>query len=146
MTDNVRNLEGALTRVLFFAQCNNLELSVATAQNALRHTGYQASPQPATLPSITNAVCKHFNLTRHEIAGRSRTSRLTRPRHIAMYLMREDTNHSLPAIGAELGGRDHTTVLHAIRKIARELPKDSTLQLAIDSIRILLQQAAPHLS
>ncbi|MCY3802497.1 MAG: chromosomal replication initiator protein DnaA [Chloroflexi bacterium] len=144
VTDNVRNLEGSLTRVLFFAQCNNLELSVATTQKALRHTGYQASPQPATLLSVTNAVCRHFNLTREEIAGRSRSARLTRPRHIAMYLMREETNHSLPAIGAELGGRDHTTVLHGIRKITRELPKDSALQLAVDSIRTLLQQAAPH--
>ena len=61
-----------------------------------------------------------------------------------MYLMREDTKHSLPAIGAELGGRDHTTVLHGVRKITRELPEEPTLQLALDSIRVLIQQATPH--
>ena len=146
VTDNVRNLEGALTRVIFFAQCNNLELSVDTTQKALRRTGYQASSRPATLQAITNAVCEHFSLTREEITGRSRASRLTRPRHIAMYLIREETKHSLPAIGAELGGRDHTTVLHGVRKITRELSQDSGLELAVESIRILIQQATPHFS
>ncbi len=144
VTDNVRNLEGALTRVIFFAQCHDLELSVDTAQKALRRTGYRASPRRATLPCITTAVCEHFDLTRDEITGRSRTARLTRPRHVAMYLMREDTKHSLPAIGAELGGRDHTTVLHGVRKITRELPEEPTLQLTLDSIRVLIQQATPH--
>ena len=144
VTENVRNLEGALTRVVFFAQCNDLELSVDTTQKALHRTGYQASPRPATLPSITNAVCEHFSLTREEITGRGRASRLTRPRHIAMYLMREETKHSLPAIGAELGNRDHTTVLHGVRKITGELTRDPTLQLAVDSIRVLIHQATPR--
>ena len=145
ITDNVRHLEGALTRVIFFAQCNDLKLSVDTTQKALHRTGYRAAPQPATLRSVTKAVCEHFSLTREEITGRSRTPRLTRPRHIAMYLMREETKQSLPAIGAELGGRDHTTVLHGVRKITRELPDNPTLQLAVDAIHVLIQRTVPQL-
>ncbi len=144
VTDNVRDLEGALTRVIFFAQCNKLQLSVDVAQQALHRTGYRAAPRALTLRSITNAVCEHFSLTTEEIAGRSRASRLTRPRHIAMYLMREDTNHSLPAIGAELGGRDHTTILYGVRKISRQLSGDPTLQLAIESIRALNSLTKPY--
>ena len=142
--DNVRNLEGALTRVVFFAQCNKLELSVDVAQQALHRTGYRTGPRLVTLGDITNAVCEHFGLTAKEITGTSRVSRLTRPRHIAMYIMREDTNQSLPAIGANLGGRDHTTVLYGVRKISNELADDPALQLAVESIRALISPTTSY--
>jgi chromosomal replication initiator protein len=144
VTENVRALEGALTRVIFFAQCNKLDLSIDVARQALHRTAYRAAPRAVTLPSITSAACEHFGLTAAEITGRSRASRLTRPRHIAMYLMREDTNRSLPAIGAELGGRDHTTILYGVRKISRQVSGDPTLQLAIESIRALISHANPN--
>ena len=144
VTTNVRDLEGALTRVLFVAQCANADLNVEVAQRALQGTGYRGAQRFLTLNTIVTSVAQYFDVSPKEITGPSRQARFTRPRHIAMYLMREETTQSLPAIGAELGGRDHTTVLHGYRKIERQLLTDPEIQLAVETIRGTATRASAH--
>ena len=144
ITENVRELEGALTRVIFFAQCHKLELSLGVAEQALQHTAYRSSPQVVSLPAIVAATCRHFGLIKDDMLSPSRETRLTRPRHIAMFLMREYTSHSLPAIGNALGGRDHTTILYGIRKISRQISGDPELASAVDSVRTIIADPANY--
>jgi chromosomal replication initiator protein len=130
---NVRELEGALNRVVAYAQINHLSMGVETARRAL--ADLMVRREPPALEAVLRAVGAHYRLDVAEIVGRSRVARVSEPRQVAMYLMREDADASFPAIGAFLGGRDHTTVLHGCDKIARLVDRDAKLRRDVMQIR-----------
>ena len=134
---NVRELEGALTRLEAYASLSGRTVDLALVREAL-------GPSPLarrgpSLQRIVAEVCQHYGVGRDELSGRRRTARLALPRHVAMYLGREHTSLPLAAIGAELGGRDHSTVAHALGTIERRLAKDAALREAMTLLRARLQ-------
>ncbi|MDD7758187.1 chromosomal replication initiator protein DnaA [Aerococcus suis] len=138
---NIRELEGALTSVQAYAVMNQEDLTPNIAAKALR--SYQSN-QPKTAPSIPfiqQTVAQYFNLEVADLKGKKRVRTIVVPRQIAMYLAREITESSLPKIGQEFGGKDHTTVLHAYEKMAEEFQKNSDIRRDIDSIKKLLENS-----
>lgn len=114
---NVRDLEGALQRILAFSRFTNQPFSIDMAQDALKDL-LALHQKLVTLESIQKTVAEYFKVRVSELLSKKRTRSIARPRQIAMALAKELTNHSLPEIGEAFGGRDHTTVLHACRKVA----------------------------
>jgi chromosomal replication initiator protein len=114
---NVRDLEGALQRVMAFARFTNQPLSIDMAQEALKDL-LALHQKLVTLESIQKTAAEYFKIRVSELLSKKRTRSIARPRQVAMALAKELTNHSLPEIGEAFGGRDHTTVLHACRKVA----------------------------
>ncbi|MCO1337713.1 chromosomal replication initiation protein DnaA [Kocuria polaris] len=117
ISTNIRELEGALIRVTAFASLNNQAVDMALAETVLKDLITDEDAQEITSQAIIAQTAEYFGLTIEELNSKSRTRTLVTARQIAMYLLRELTDLSLPKIGAELGGRDHTTVIHADRKI-----------------------------
>ncbi|MFJ3957314.1 chromosomal replication initiator protein DnaA [Arthrobacter sp. NPDC090010] len=120
ISSNIRELEGALIRVTAFASLNRQPVDVALAEMVLKDLITDEGAQEITASQILDATADYFKLSLEELCSKSRTRTLVTARQIAMYLCRELTDMSLPKIGQEIGGRDHTTVMHADRKI-REL-------------------------
>ena len=120
IASNIRELEGALIRVTAFASLNRQPVDVALAEMVLKDLISDDNAQEITSSQILTQTAEYFKLSMEELCSKSRTRTLVTARQIAMYLCRELTDMSLPKIGQELGGRDHTTVIHADRKI-REL-------------------------
>lgn len=131
---NVRDLEGALQRVLAFSRFTNQPLSIEMAQEALKDL-LALHQKLVTLESIQKTVGEYFKVRVSDLLAKKRTRSIARPRQIAMALAKELTSHSLPEIGDAFGGRDHTTVLHACRKVA-EL-KESDPRVAEDYRNLL---------
>jgi chromosomal replication initiator protein len=134
ITSNIRELEGALMRVIAYASLNGVQLSKAVAVKALSDV-FAASESGLAPEEILKAVAEHYNLRPEEIRGAGRRKEVVIPRQIAMYLIREMTHASLPEIGQFFDGRDHTTVLYAIQKIQESLDTEPSLQQALKSIR-----------
>jgi chromosomal replication initiator protein len=125
VSTNIRELEGALTRVVAFSSLTGLALDVDLAEQVLRDLFPNSGDIPeVTIARIQDAVCERFSLTVHELVSPRRSQAVAYPRQVAMYLSRELTDASLPKIGKEFGGRDHTTVLHANAKITRMISED----------------------
>ena len=125
VTTNIRELEGALTRVVAFSSLTGLPLDVDLAEQVLRDLFPSGGDLPkVTIALIQEAVCERFSLTVQELVSPRRSQAVAYPRQVAMYLSRELTDASLPKIGKEFGGRDHTTVLHANAKITRMISED----------------------
>ena len=132
---NIRELEGALVRVVAFASLHNRPMDAALAQEALRDILPEAQPRQITIRLIQETVAEFYDLDVKELKIRKRTRNIAFPRQIAMYLCRELTDASLPRIGEEFGGRDHTTVIHAHDKIAHDLATDPVLRSTLQTIR-----------
>jgi chromosomal replication initiator protein len=113
---NIRELEGALIRVTAFANLNRQDVDLGVAENVLKDLIGEATKM-VTVASIIAVTAEYFGITVEDITGPSRSRMLVTARQIAMYLCRELTDLSLPKIGAEFGKRDHTTVIHACRKV-----------------------------
>jgi chromosomal replication initiator protein len=130
---NIRELEGALTRVLAFADLSGQPLSTGLVQTALA----DLLPQRGSLEprQVLQAVAEVFGLHPDELLGRSRSRDVALPRQVAMYLMREEVNASLPQIGEVLGGRDHTTVMYACEKVGDLIERDDRLRRQVLRIR-----------
>jgi chromosomal replication initiator protein len=124
VTTNIRELEGALTRVVAYASLTGRPISTEVAEEVLRDLFPQGATRPITIEQIQSAVSEMFHLSITDLRGDRRQQSIAYPRHIAMYLCRELTDASLPKIGAKFGGRDHSTVLHGVNKIARVLKED----------------------
>ncbi|MDR1393538.1 MAG: chromosomal replication initiator protein DnaA [Bifidobacteriaceae bacterium] len=141
VSSNVRELEGALIRVTAFANLNHQPVDLALAEVVLRDlvTDSQAVITPAL---IIGQTAKYFTLTVEDICGPSRRRNLIDARHIAMYLCRELTDLSLPAIAREFGGRDHTTIMSACRKVAETLSEKSALFNKVSALTYQIKQAA----
>jgi chromosomal replication initiator protein len=119
VTTNVRALEGALIRLVAYGSLTNRALDDALAHDVLQRLGLPHGLSLApSIQAIQDAACAHFKLTRDELLSRSRADRVLWPRQAAMYLCKELTEHSLPAIAREFAGRDHTTVLYACKRVA----------------------------
>jgi chromosomal replication initiator protein len=132
---NIRELEGALVRVVAFASMHNRPMDAALAQEALREILPESQPRQVTIRLIQETVAEYYDLDVREMKIRKRTRAVAFPRQVAMYLCRELTDASLPRIGDEFGGRDHTTVIHAHDKITRDLAADPTLRSALQTLR-----------
>jgi len=117
ITDNIRELEGALIRLIAWSNLNSEPLSVDRAREQLAGTLASNQPLVITPTMIIKATCTMYDLERDDLCGKSRRRPLVNARQVAMYVMRELTDLSYPAIGREFGGRDHTTVMHAVEKI-----------------------------
>jgi chromosomal replication initiator protein len=142
---NVRALEGALIRVVAYGSLTGRNLTTDLASDVLNRLYPQASDHgpPTSAPTISAIqalVCQRFGLSNEELLSTSRTGRIAQPRQLAMYLARELTEHSLPAIGRHFGGRDHTTVLYAWRQAQERLTRDENLKNTVDSLRTSLHQ------
>jgi len=132
---NIRELEGALTRVIAFASIHQREMDTEAAAVLLSDIIPAASRRPISIDAIKKAVSDHYSIPLEELTGKRRDKHIVFPRQVAMYIVREETPSSLPVIGQAFGGRDHTTALHSIEKIANELKEDERLRYEIQSIR-----------
>jgi chromosomal replication initiator protein len=136
---NIRELEGALIRVLAHASIVNTPVSLDVAQEILRDIIPMQDTPPLTIEAIQDAVASHYGISVDEMKGKRRDKNIVFPRQVAMYLIREETESSLPVIGAAFGGRDHTTALHAIEKITELVREDARLQADLRQVRSRLQ-------
>jgi chromosomal replication initiator protein len=123
---NIRELEGALTRVIAHANLMQAPMNIKTAETAL--VTVLDHETDLTPEQILTAVARHFNISEEDLIGRSRRRAVSEPRQLAMYLIREETHISFPAIGEMLGKRDHTTILHGCEKIAAQIETDPQLR------------------
>ena len=130
---NIRELEGALNRIVAFADLSGSALTPHLVEIALSDLLPQA--RTITPEQVLNIVARAFNMTSERLLGRDRSQVVALPRQIAMYLIREESNASLPQIGLVMGGRDHTTVMHAVEKIADKLETDDQLRKQVFKIR-----------
>jgi len=130
---NNRELEGGVVRVLGFAALSNREVSMDLAKDALRDLVHEPT-RSVTIQNITDAVLERFNARLSDLQSKRRTQTIAVPRQISMYLARRLTNRSLEEIGAFFGGRDHTTVLHAERKISKQMQRDPAFCGLVESI------------
>jgi chromosomal replication initiator protein len=130
---NIRELEGALTRVAVFADLSGLPLTSQLVDSALVDLlPRRTEVEPC---EVVSAVAQAFGVPLERMLGRDRSREVALPRQIAMYLLREEANISLPQIGATLGGRDHTTVMYGCDKIADLLERDDRLRRQVIEIR-----------
>lgn len=142
LPDNVRELEGTLTRVAAYARLTQQPLTLDLAAAALEDvTSHQPAPPPSPA-AIINVVCRHFNLTQQLLTSRDRARHLTYARQLAMYLLREEARRPLTEIGRLLGGRDHATVLHGCSKITKELGLLAETREDVECLRRLLRSPA----
>lgn len=137
---NIRELEGALIRVVAYSALMNKPITAELAEEALKDLVTQSGPRAITIGDIQQVVSDYYRLDVEELKGKKRTKSVAFPRQIAMYLSREMTDYSLPKIGEEFGGRDHTTVIHAHEKIARIVENDPHLQRAIEELKSRIRQ------
>lgn len=131
---NIRELEGALIRVVAYSSLINKDINADLAAEALKDIIPSSKPKIITIYDIQKAVGEQYNVKLDDFKAKKRTKSVAFPRQIAMYLSRELTDFSLPKIGDEFGGRDHTTVIHAHEKISKLVQTDSQLQQHIKEI------------
>lgn len=136
---NIRELEGALIRVVAYSSLTNKEISKELSEEALKDILSKNKPIEVTVDIIKEAVSKNFKIRMEDFTSRKRTRAIAHPRQIAMYLTRELTDLSLPKIGDEFGGRDHTTVIHACDKINKDMIKDENLKKKLNKIVLELK-------
>lgn len=137
---NIRELEGALIRIIAYSSLTNRDVSVNLASEALKDIISNKESAPVTVKTIQESVANYYNLRIEDLKSQRRTRNIAYPRQIAMYLSRKLTDMSLPKIGEEFGGRDHTTVIHAYEKISENLKTDEGLQSMINDITKKLTQ------
>ncbi len=141
VTTNIRELEGALTRVVAFSSLTGLPLTVELAEQVLRDLfPTHAGVSEVTIGKIQEEVCERFGLSVGELISPKRSQAVSYPRHVAMYLSRELTDASLPKIGKEFGGRDHTTVMHATSKITRLISEDRSVYNLVQDLTARIKQ------
>ena len=136
---NIRELEGALIRVVAYSSLINKDINADLAAEALKDIIPSSKPKVITIHEIQRVVGEHFNVKLEDFKAKKRTKSVAFPRQIAMYLSRELTDFSLPKIGEEFGGRDHTTVIHAHEKISKMLQSDSQFEKQLKEINELLK-------
>ena len=136
---NIRELEGALIRVVAYSSLINKDINADLAAEALKDIIPSSKPKVITIHEIQKVVGEHFSIKLEDFKAKKRTKSVAFPRQIAMYLSRELTDYSLPKIGEEFGGRDHTTVIHAHEKISKLLQADATLQKQMKELHEILK-------
>jgi len=136
---NVRALEGALIRVVAYSSLTGRPLSAELTSEVLEKlypgSGRRGAKREHSITDIQAAACAHFGVSFEELISSTRSVRVAWPRQVAMYLARELTGESLPAIGRRFGGRDHTTVLHAWRRTSARIAADHAVRHLVDKLR-----------
>ena len=135
---NIRELEGALVRVQAFAAIQSVDITTSLAAEALKALKSSQHLSPVSILKIQEDVAKYYHLQIKDLKGKKRVKNIVVPRQIAMYLSRELTDNSLPKIGAEFGGKDHTTVIHAHEKIQNLMKHDTIIQNEIAEIKEII--------
>ncbi|HEU4674083.1 MAG TPA: chromosomal replication initiator protein DnaA [Candidatus Limnocylindrales bacterium] len=138
VVSNIRELEGALNRIVAYASMGGMPITIELAQAVLSNVLYNPKKRMVTPERIAQTVADYYGLDMDALRGQKRDKAIVLPRQIAMFLMREETDASLLRIGAELGGRDHSTVLHACDKINRESAANDELRREIAAVRELI--------
>ncbi|MCC6407151.1 MAG: chromosomal replication initiator protein DnaA [Planctomycetes bacterium] len=138
---NIRELEGAVTRLIGFASLNNQPLTCEVARRVLRDVFSTVRGQPS-MEDIQRIVTSHFNVKLTDLQSRKRTNAIALPRQVSMYLARKITRHSLEEIGGFFGGRDHSTVLYAIEKVEGEMRDDPRFRELVAGFLTQLQRAS----
>lgn len=138
---NIRELEGALIRVVAYSSLVNADITTDLAAEALKDIIPNSRPRIISILDIQKSVGEHYNVRLEDFVAKKRTRAIAFPRQIAMFLSRELTDSSLPKIGSEFGGRDHSTVIHAHEKISKMLEDDKSLQQDIQEIKKALGRA-----
>jgi chromosomal replication initiator protein len=139
VTHNGRDLEGAVNRLLAHNKLTGQPVTLEMAEREMRDLIRPAEPKRVRIEDIQRVVARQYNVSRADLLSSRRTANVVRPRQVAMYLAKVLTLRSLPEIGRRFGGRDHTTVLHAVRKIENLAGNDSTLADEIETLKRLLQ-------
>ena len=140
VSSNIRELEGALTRVVAFSSLTGRPMNEDLAQQVLKDVFPQGDLPQVSIESIQQTVSERFNLPIDELVGDTRSQNIVYPRQVAMYLSRELTDSSLPKIGKQFGGRDHTTVIHATSKIARMIREDRSVYNLVQELTARIKQ------
>jgi chromosomal replication initiator protein len=138
ITSNVRELEGALNRLVAYANLVGRPITLESAQEVL-HDLLRANDRKATIEEIQKRVAEHYNIKISEMHSARRSRAVARPRQVAMYLSKQLTARSLPEIGRKFGGRDHTTVMHAVKKIDELRQSDSGFAEDVELLRRMLE-------
>lgn len=138
--NNIRELEGALNKIIAFHEFNNTTPTIDSVKNILNDLMASTQTKSLTPKNILEAVCRFYDIASKDLTGKGRKKELVWPRQITIYLMREEINTSYPTIGQELGGRDHTTAMHAFNKIQKEIKEKENEKIIqeVQSIKQLL--------
>ncbi len=136
VTGNIRELEGALNTIICHAQLKNKELTISDVKNLLKNTA--KNKKTVSIKDIVKTVSDFYNIEEGLIYEKTRKKEVIKPRQVIMYLLREEFNNSYPSIGEKLGGRDHTTVMHACDKIKEGIDKNQNLADEINQLRSIL--------
>ncbi|MCK4554649.1 chromosomal replication initiator protein DnaA, partial [Candidatus Parcubacteria bacterium] len=137
--NNIRDLEGALNRLIAYHEFNNSQPNIETTKSILSGIISNYQSKTTSPKTIIDAALKFYDVALKDLIGKSRKKELVVPRQIVMYLMREEINTSYPTIGHELGGRDHTTAMHAFNKISKSIIQDDRIKQEVNSIKQLIQ-------
>src|SRR5947209_1971911 len=140
ITHNGRDLEGAINRLLAHSKLNATAVTLEMAEREVRDLIRPQEPKRIKIEDIQRVVARQYNVSRSDLLSSRRTANVVRPRQVAMYLAKTLTLRSLPEIGRRFGGRDHTTVLHAVRKIEALVAKDVALSEEVESLKRQLQE------
>ncbi|MBC7076294.1 MAG: chromosomal replication initiator protein DnaA [Syntrophomonadaceae bacterium] len=132
IASNIRELEGALIRLVAYKSITNKPLDIDTTNEALKDILPPPRPKKIAIESIQDEICKYYKIERGDLLSKKRNKQIAYPRQIAMYLCRKLTDASYPQIGEQFGGRDHTTVIHAYEKLEKQLDTDRELKSLID--------------
>lgn len=139
VTTNGRDLDGALNRLICRADFSDGPITMDIAEFAIADLVGAREPRRIRIEDIQKVVARHYNVSKHDLLSARRTRTIVRPRQIAMYLAKTMTPRSFPEIGKRFGGRDHTTVLHAVRKIEEMVSADQTLAQEIELLKRMIQ-------
>ena len=138
IVSNIRELEGALTRIVAYATLNAVPVTTQLAQEILQNILYNPRQKTLSPEKIVDTVARYYGVPVEQLRGKARDKQVVLPRQIAMYLMREETEAPLLRIGEALGGRDHSTVLHGCEKIEREMAEDDDFRRDVGALREML--------
>ncbi|TDB38095.1 MAG: chromosomal replication initiator protein DnaA [Actinobacteria bacterium] len=140
ISSNIRELEGALIRIVAFSSLTRHVIDTDLARSVLKDIFPERSIKPIAINTIQQEVCKFYSISKNDLVGNKRSQAIVYPRQVAMYLARELTDMSLPRIGAEFGGRDHTTVMHATAKITKLLNAQREVFTQVQTLTNLVKQ------
>ena len=132
---NIRELEGAFNKIIAFSKLNKVDINLSYAEEALKDVIYPDQPKEITPSLIIDVVAEHFGVSPEDITSRKRNSEFVLPRQVVMYLCRELTETPFITIGKLLGKKDHTTVIHGVKKITEELSTNEELKNKVEIIK-----------
>lgn len=132
---NIRELEGALTKLMAHCELHNYEPSLVVTQEVLGSATQRSRPKLPTPKLVLERVASYFDLSMSDLVGTKRDKEIVLPRQVAMYIMRHELNLSFPKIATAVGGRDHTTAMHSVAKIERQIENDATLRQELGAVK-----------